>query len=356
MGKININLKEILIFVCILIFMYIIYRFVTYYKYRSIRNNEVVDDDDDEVHDESTVPGNCDPKATPPELCPGGISCPQCGKPACPCPPKPPPGPPPGPGPGPPGSRNKPLYSSKYYFDKKYNLCIPISSDKVKSGSGINYYLNITDCNSDNPSTIIDCDVSKLSESDKLECINNSNNNDNYYMGKAGDNTTPQFIKENASKDTLKNYKDLCKVEGCFPCTCANGNPTYGPICKTSPNKFKKCASCNDGYNLVGDDCVLNKCTCPNGTVKNNICDIDGSENCEKCNTGYELKDNKCEKIPSNCNDKEATFCGGPTGIMDEHECTNSKMKHGGKWYDCRWVKDVSIFETHCQKSESPCG
>ena len=28
----------------------------------------------------------CDPKATPPENCPGGKSCPQCGKPSCPCP------------------------------------------------------------------------------------------------------------------------------------------------------------------------------------------------------------------------------------------------------------------------------
>ena len=28
----------------------------------------------------------CNPKATPPEACPGGKPCPDCGKPACPCP------------------------------------------------------------------------------------------------------------------------------------------------------------------------------------------------------------------------------------------------------------------------------
>ena len=54
-------------------------------------------------------PVNCDPKASPPQLCPGppgkpGVPCPHCGKAACPCPsgPSPAPSPPPPPAPHPP--------------------------------------------------------------------------------------------------------------------------------------------------------------------------------------------------------------------------------------------------------------
>eukprot|EP01052_Picozoa_sp_SAG31_P014630 SAG31_NODE_916_length_11047_cov_3.507033_12_plen_642_part_00 len=43
------------------------------------------------------APVNCNPKSQPPQLCPGGIKCPDCGKAACPCPSKP--GPPPAPKP-----------------------------------------------------------------------------------------------------------------------------------------------------------------------------------------------------------------------------------------------------------------
>jgi hypothetical protein len=33
---------------------------------------------------------SCNPKASPPELCPGNLPCPECGAPACACPPTPP--------------------------------------------------------------------------------------------------------------------------------------------------------------------------------------------------------------------------------------------------------------------------
>ena len=33
------------------------------------------------------VKPTCNPGASPPEMCPGGKACPQCGKPTCPCPP-----------------------------------------------------------------------------------------------------------------------------------------------------------------------------------------------------------------------------------------------------------------------------
>ena len=474
MGKININLKEILIFVCILIFMYIIYKSVIYYKYRSIRNNEVVDDDDDEVHDDSMGPAMCDPKVIPPEMCPGGIPCPQCNKPACPCPPPgqgPPPGPPPTPGPnknggditwkGPDlvngteykvvlgdgdcdkegdvknmkyyeqgsdkGDPHEPFESDKnwcgkpndgkcnsyftinktggrlqnclphieengdtrcyadnnpnafvkscsphylkYYCDNS-KMCIAIENDEQAPHYVKKLFNSEKECSDacmtpppkpppgppPGPPTIKDCDVSKLSKSDKLSCISASSHNDNYYMGKI--NNKLGFIKENASKDTLKTYKDLCKVQGCYGCACGApgiegyvGKPFYGAICKV--NNLNKCTSCTDGYNLVGDDCVLNKCTCPNGTavVPGTDCHIDGYEKCEKCNTGYELKDNKCEKIPPHCNATEVDYCGG----SDRQDCVISKTRSGGKWYDCRYVDDVPFFEDHCQKSESPC-
>ena len=59
-------------------------------------------------------PVDCNPNASPPEQCPGGVDCPKCGKPSCPCPTPSPPGPtppapptppsPPGPSPAPPGA------------------------------------------------------------------------------------------------------------------------------------------------------------------------------------------------------------------------------------------------------------
>ena len=165
MGKININLKEILIFVCILIFMYIIYKSVIYYKYRSIRNNEVVDDDDDEVHDESMGPTMCDPDPTKNQLCPGGIPCPQCNKPACPCPPPgqgPPPGPP-GPTPTPTGvpcsppgkcpgggdcptSLKCPTRYDKYYCNKHAGLCTAIENTKTSAPGGWTIYNSQDEC------------------------------------------------------------------------------------------------------------------------------------------------------------------------------------------------------------------
>ena len=61
MGKININLKEILIFVCILIFMYIIYKSITYYKYKNslnkTLNKNINNDDDDDYDDHTVLPG-----------------------------------------------------------------------------------------------------------------------------------------------------------------------------------------------------------------------------------------------------------------------------------------------------------
>ena len=55
----------------------------------------------------SSGPIQCNPKAVPPEQCPFGDLCPQCGQPVCSCPgpPPPPPGPPPSPPPpGPPAT------------------------------------------------------------------------------------------------------------------------------------------------------------------------------------------------------------------------------------------------------------
>eukprot|EP01047_Picozoa_sp_COSAG01_P005193 COSAG01_NODE_175_length_22996_cov_18.857892_23_plen_166_part_00 len=52
---------------------------------------------------DTAPPPMCNPHAAKPQLCPGGIKCPQCGQPACPCPSDPtPPAPAPPPTPAPP--------------------------------------------------------------------------------------------------------------------------------------------------------------------------------------------------------------------------------------------------------------
>ena len=66
MGKININLKEILIFVCILIFMYIIYKSITYYDDHTVEPT---------LSDPHII--RCDPMAG--DWCPSGVKCPATG-------------------------------------------------------------------------------------------------------------------------------------------------------------------------------------------------------------------------------------------------------------------------------------
>ena len=70
MVKININLKEILIFVCILIFMYIIYKSITYYKYKNSLNKTLNKNINNDDYDDHTV------EPTPPAPKPAVPNCP----------------------------------------------------------------------------------------------------------------------------------------------------------------------------------------------------------------------------------------------------------------------------------------
>jgi hypothetical protein len=102
-------------------------------KQRMLRDREDNDadddgDSDDAIHSRRMLVGArragpvmCNPKVKkPPELCPGGIKCPACGKPTCACPSKPgPPHPPPHPPPPPPHPAAK-----KYTCNKKTHRCV----------------------------------------------------------------------------------------------------------------------------------------------------------------------------------------------------------------------------------------
>ena len=87
--------------------LYIILLFITgYITYKLFTNKNTFSLSAQSVY--------CDPLAKPPQMCPGGIECPQCGKPACPCPDKPPPPPPPpAPPPPPPGTPHAQIISKK---------------------------------------------------------------------------------------------------------------------------------------------------------------------------------------------------------------------------------------------------
>ena len=57
-------------------------------------------------------------------------------------------------------------------------------------------------------------------------------------------------------------------------------------------NAANICASCDNGYNKNGDNCVRNTCTCPNG-ISSDVCPANRLESCEKgkCKAGYHTQE-----------------------------------------------------------------
>ena len=99
-------------------------------------------------------------------------------------------------------------------------------------------------------------------------------------------------------------------------CICPNGEaPDF-----CTEHKAYKCASCNPGFLLSGDNCVAcpqfthieshsvteeeycspNVCVCENG-IASADCPADGMHFCESCDEGYESIGNECQKIINVC-------------------------------------------------------
>ena len=91
-------------------------------------------------------------------------------------------------------------------------------------------------------------------------------------------------------------------------CQCKNG--IAEEICMNTFTSQKKCKSCNIGFHMGGMNgdrvCYHNRCTCENGVGHNyksihngseEICEVNKSEKCASCNDGFELVASVCKKI-----------------------------------------------------------
>jgi len=83
-------------------------------------------------------------------------------------------------------------------------------------------------------------------------------------------------------------------------CSCQYGKAASGSNCLK--NLSEQCDSCDDGYYLSENKCLLKQCTCVNGQGAIGIsCLYTGSEKCSSCNSGYKLLSNKCFDAADNC-------------------------------------------------------
>lgn len=70
-------------------------------------------------------------------------------------------------------------------------------------------------------------------------------------------------------------------------CICGNGTAVASNACAV--DGADECHSCNDGFHLVDQSCVANRCSgCANGTAAlGPRCPVDGGTECEACDAGF---------------------------------------------------------------------
>ena len=79
-------------------------------------------------------------------------------------------------------------------------------------------------------------------------------------------------------------------------CTCKNGTPAAGTACPR--NGANRCQSCKTNYTLNENKCIQNQCTCPNGTAATgSTCTQNGAKQCISCKYGYKLDNKQCEPV-----------------------------------------------------------
>eukprot|EP00392_Amoebophrya_sp_AT5.2_P010372 g10432.t1 len=69
-------------------------------------------------------------------------------------------------------------------------------------------------------------------------------------------------------------------------CKCAHGTAMAGEHCVE--DYAQACESCDAGFTLDGEECVLNQCECPHGLhAEGTQCPVDGMVHCTECFPGY---------------------------------------------------------------------
>ena len=145
----------------------------------------------------------------------------------------------------------------------------------------------------------------------------------------------------------LRCVKNTCPTDASLPgvdqpysataCQCENG--VAEEICMNTSQK--KCKSCNIGFHIGGMNgdrvCYHNRCTCENGvghdfkSIYNGSeekCEVHNNEKCASCNDGFELVASLCRQIwsPEVDQPPSATTCQCENGVAEEI-CMNTSQK-----------------------------
>ena len=110
---------------------------------------------------------------------------------------------------------------------------------------------------------------------------------------------------------------------------CSHGIPDAE---NTSCNGENRCKSCDSGYHLENNACVINQCKCDNGIpTQGQDCITHNNHFCGSCDTGYHLNsDNQCESNVCSCDHgTAATGTNCPTHAAQKcTSCWNYREYH----------------------------
>ena len=171
--------------------------------------------------------------------------------------------------------------AGKYGSD---GICLDCPEGKYNDESGIPD--SCKDCQSGKISgpgstTCITCEAGKYgSDGICLDCPEGKYNNE---ASQASCKECPAGYSSIGFSDWERKYYGITPVTSCHSfCSCDNG---IGKIDCADPSD--KCLACYQGYSLVGDQCVQNQCTCPNGLAPWwNDCPLPNVEHCVGCHIG----------------------------------------------------------------------
>ena len=162
-------------------------------------------------------------------------------------------------------------------------------------------------------------------------------------------------LKGGSSAETLMQCtgtapSDLHFIE--LQCQCQNGDHATGADCPQINSEF--CTSCDSGFHLEHNFCVMNQCFCANGQSTSGVdCPEHDTSFCfYSCNSGYTLnfKNNQCELNICVCENGEGTI-GTDCPITDSFKCSSCEQTHhlAGSLNQFGQLTECEINQCSCQ-------
>merc|ERR550519_1368221 len=128
-------------------------------------------------------------------------------------------------------------------------------------------------------------------------------------------------------------------------CVCDNGKGSEGDECGTSGEK--KCASCNAGFDLSGNECIQLTCKCDNGTPGTDCAVKDGAS-CATCHANYKKSGNKCEPKTCKCDNGLPVGNGDCDNELDQR-CQSVGCNGGYKYNAGTKSCDLVTISDYCE-------